>query len=294
MLAEFRRRRICLQRPVLIVAVLLVASVIAGCGDTGSAPSLAQEKPLSKEGTHQVGPWRYEYSVANKGTRSEGYYGKLFYHGQALAAPERINDYYETPWGRIYWAGQPTVLFGSHGWMTSPLARESVGQALADPAPLAEKTFVVRLKVLTAEELGTPDQQEHDRAVLDALKPFGLQQAHVQRDWFQVGHEWITLHNTKRWGSLELRLSDPDQGTPLAITLRSTGELTVDTTGQGNPFEALLPPPTMPGTPKIMPLPPQAGTMRVVHCMLSGFAFDTLELFLLCRIEASKTNPSQH
>lgn len=294
MLADCKRRRICLQRPVLVFTVLLTALVIAGCSDTDSAPSPTRQESLFKEGTHQVGPWRYECSVANKGTRSEGCYGRLFYREQVLAAPGHINDHYQTPWGPIYWVGHPPVLFGNHGWMTSPLAREPIGQALADPATLAEKTVVVRLKVLTAEELGTPDQREHDRTVLDALKPFGLQQAHVQRNWFEVGHEWITLHNTKRWGSLELRLADPDQDTPLAIIVQGSGDLTVDTTGQENPFEALLSPPTTPGTPKILPLPPQAGVLRVFKCTLSGIPFDSLELFLLCQIEESKTNHSQH
>jgi len=294
MLADCRRRGICLQRPVVVFIVLWTALVVAGCGNVGSSASLGQEKLLSKEGTHRMGPWRYEYSVANKGTRSEGHYGKLFYREQELPAPAHINDYYETPWGRIYWVGHRPVLFGNHGWMASPLAREPIGQALADSGALTEETFVVRLKVLTAEELGAPDLQESEKAVRDALKPFGLQQAHVQRNWFQVGREWITLHDTKRWGSLELRLAEPNQGAALAIALRSSGDLTVDTTGQENPFEALLAAPTPPGTPKILPLPPQAGALRVFKCTLSGIPFDTLELFLLCQIEESNTNDSQH
>ena len=290
MLADCRRRGICLQRPVVVFIVLWTALVVAGCGNVGSSASLGQEKLLSKEGTHRMGPWRYEYSVANKGTRSEGHYGKLFYREQELPAPAHISDYYETPWGRIYWVGHRPVLFGNHGWMASPLAREPVGQALADPATLADKTFAVRLKLLTADELGTPDGREHDRTVLDALKAFGLQQAHVQKDWFPAGHEWVTLHNTKRWGSLELRLADPDPNGTLAIMVRSTGDLSVDTTGRENPFESLLAPPMTPGTPKILPLPPQGATLQVFKCTLSGIAFDPLELFLVCQIEERKTN----
>jgi len=293
MSTDDRRRGIRIQRLVFILTVFLAVLVVAGCRDTNSAQSVEQEKPVIKEGINQIGPWRYEYSIANKGTRSEGYYGNLFFNEEASAVPAHINDYYETPWGRLYWVGHPPVLFGSHGWMTNPLIREPVGQALADPTTLAEKPFIVMLKVLTAEELGTPDQREHDVAILDALKPFGLQEAHVQRNWLPIGYEWITLHNTKRWGSFELSLADPNQSTPPAIVLRSSGEMTIDTTGQSNPFEALLTPPTMPGTPKIMPLPPQAGSLRVFKCTLSGILSDSLELYLLCRIEESKTNPSQ-
>jgi hypothetical protein len=93
-----------------------------------------------KEGRNQVGPWGYEYSIAAKGTRSEGSYGKLFYNEQELATPAHINDYFETPWGRMYWVGFPPVIFGSHGWMTNPLTREPVGQALADPSTRAENS----------------------------------------------------------------------------------------------------------------------------------------------------------
>ena len=290
MSAACRYQRLFLRESVLVFILLPAALVVTGCADTESAPSPPSQAPVFKEGTHRAGPWQYEYSVANKGTRSEGYYGRLFYREQELATPGHVNDYYKTPWGPIYWVGKPPLMFGNHGWMASPLAREPVGQALADPATLADKTFAVRLKLLTADELGTPDGREHDRTVLDALKAFGLQQAHVQKDWFPAGHEWVTLHNTKRWGSLELRLADPDPNGTLAIMVRSTGDLSVDTTGRENPFESLLAPPMTPGTPKILPLPPQGATLQVFKCTLSGIAFDPLELFLVCQIEERKTN----
>jgi hypothetical protein len=107
---------------------LALLVLVAGCPQARHA-----EKPVSATtsltgpGEHTSGAWTYAYSVTNPGTRSEGYHGVLSYEQIEVPTPMHINDFYETPWGRLYWVGKPVVLFGDHGWMPKPLAREPVG-----------------------------------------------------------------------------------------------------------------------------------------------------------------------
>ena len=86
-----------------------------------------------KDGVYKSGPWEYRYTVNNAGTRSEGYSGELRFNGQLLAEPGQVNDFYRTPFGPLYWVGQPILPFGGHGWMPSPLLRAKIGSQLADP-----------------------------------------------------------------------------------------------------------------------------------------------------------------
>ena len=48
-----------------------------------------------------------------------------------------VNDYYNTPWGPVFWVDVPSSTWGLHGWMPVPLPQVRRGQALATPAPLA-------------------------------------------------------------------------------------------------------------------------------------------------------------
>ena len=97
----------------------------------------------TKNGHYASDAWTYVYSIANQGSRSEGYHGVLSYSQAELSAPVHINDFYETPWGRLYWVGKPEVLFGAHGWMPKPLKRAPIGQAMIDPAIVSDKRFVI-------------------------------------------------------------------------------------------------------------------------------------------------------
>jgi hypothetical protein len=96
-------------------------------------PDKKGKDDLQREGAHRSGRWTYEYSITNEGTRSQGSHGVLLVDGAAVPEPERINDYYQTPWGPLYWVGRPAVLFGAHGWMPKPLAREPIGRQLQEP-----------------------------------------------------------------------------------------------------------------------------------------------------------------
>ena len=161
--------------------------MLSGCRNEDASHDLQLD--TAKDGTHQSGPWTYEYTISTEGTRSQGYHGKLSFDGKEVPEPANINDFYETPWGPMYWVGRPTVLFGRTAGCPSPLEREPKGQALMDPAKLAGRVFSVRVKVLASEELATPDRIETDPKVLAALKNFDLKEAHVQRNWFGVAKD---------------------------------------------------------------------------------------------------------
>ncbi|MEN6338213.1 MAG: hypothetical protein ABFE01_28490 [Phycisphaerales bacterium] len=242
---------------------------------------------MAKDGSYQSGPWTYEYSTTLKGSRSEGYHGKLSFQGKEVPQPANLNDYYETPWGPIYWVGRPAVLFGYHGWMSKPVTREPKGQALMDPAKLAKQVFTVQVKVLASEELATPDRIEKDAKALTALKPFELKEAHVQRTWFGLGQTWNSLHDTKLWGHLEVRVAAPDPNRPLALEFRSTGDFTVTTPDQLNSIAALIPPDRS-GNSEFVKLPPQPGVVRAIKCTLTPVVGDPLDLFLVCEVKASR------
>ena len=95
-----------------------------------AAPKL-DEKP---EGVHKSGGWIYQYSISNAGSKSEGYFGKLSFAGEPIAQPADVNDHVRTPWGLMYWAGEPPTAFGSHGWMARPLPGKPVGKPFVPPA----------------------------------------------------------------------------------------------------------------------------------------------------------------
>jgi len=264
-----------------------------------SQPGCTQEATpanldLTKNGQYASGGWAYVYSITNPGSRSEGTHGVLSYRQTELSAPVHINDFYETPWGRLYWVGKPNVLFGAHGWMPKALAREPVGQAMMDPAIASHARFVIRVKVLTQDTLATPDRLEQDPAVLEALKPFGLTQGHIQKDWFQMGQKLVTLHDTKRWGSLTVRRADPNESLIPALECQSRNDLTVDTSPRPSSLEdiaATLELSTMledltagPKT-KIVRLSPQIETLQPLKCTLPATIGGDLVLFLVCQIQ---------
>ena len=97
----------------------------------------AKPKPINpaKAGTYTSGRWRYQLQITSADTRSEGRWGWLTYDGQKLSRGD-VNDYYDTPWGPIYWVDVPTTAWGFHGWMPVPLAQNRrQGRALAGPNP---------------------------------------------------------------------------------------------------------------------------------------------------------------
>ncbi|MCX7803881.1 MAG: protease inhibitor I42 family protein [Planctomycetota bacterium] len=75
---------------------------------------------LSKPGEYVSGDWTYRLTVKLPGTRSEGRFGSLLYREKELGPAPAVNDYIETPWGRMYWTGPFDDSWGDHGWMPRP------------------------------------------------------------------------------------------------------------------------------------------------------------------------------
>ncbi len=75
---------------------------------------------LSKPGEYVSGDWTYRFEAKRPGTRSEGRYGTLLYKDKELAPAPSVNDFLETPWGRMYWTGPMDDSWGDHGWMPGP------------------------------------------------------------------------------------------------------------------------------------------------------------------------------
>jgi hypothetical protein len=276
----------------VVVSLVLLWAEAPKASALGSRNSRIANLQLdtTRDGTQQSGPWTYEYAISLKGSRSEGYHGKLSYNGVEVPDPANLNDFYSTPWGPLYWVGRPAVLFGGHGWMSKPLPSRPKGKALIDPGKLAGLTFPVRVKVLASEELATPDRIEKDAKVLAALKEFDVNEPHVQRNWFRLSQDWISLHDTKRWGRFEMRVAESEPNRPLALEFRSTAGFDVMTSAHLSTFAELLPPEHPRGS-RFVRLPPQVGASQTIKCTLNSFVGDPLELFLFCQVDRPRRKP---
>jgi heat shock protein HslJ len=158
-----------------LIPIVAAALVLPGCSNSGSTPQQDQpevvaEEPIAAEPgspdfdfrSDQVftdGSWEYRYSVNAPDSRSEGYVGRLYFNGVEVPEPQNINDYYSTPWGEMYWVGNPETLFGNHGWMVRPLDRSPSGRLLPDPgshaglASVAGQTWILsRLRIGATDE----------------------------------------------------------------------------------------------------------------------------------------------
>lgn len=137
--------------------------------DPGKRPpekKARRPKPIdpNKPGTYSFGKWKYSLTITAPGTRSEGRWGQLLYDGKKLPIPE-VNDYHRTPWGMIYWVGDPRPRWGEHGWLSSPSPRvKRKGKLL--PAPDAQAQ---ELK-LTAADNGKTAATEVGKTVVISLE----------------------------------------------------------------------------------------------------------------------------
>jgi len=273
-------------------AYIALVALVAGC-TPGRRPEgiVSTRLDRTQDGQHTSGAWTYTYSITNPGSRSEGCHGLLSYRQTEVPAPMRINDFYETPWGRLYWVGKPVVLFGGHGWMPTPLVREPIGRALIDPALVNSERFMVHLKVVAPEELATPDRLERDAKVLAALKPFGLTEAHVQRKWFPLGSDPITLHDTKRWGTLTVCRADKHESHAPILEFTCTNDLSAETATRPASLAEVMAAPVFLAKPHNVSLCPQVDTLQPIRCTLTPVIGDPLVLYVVCRIEDQGPKP---
>jgi inhibitor of cysteine peptidase len=92
-----------------------------------------------KPGSYVAGLWQYDLEILSSGTRRESRVGRLTYAGRQ-AGPAGLNDFHNTPWGPIYWVGNPKGP-GDHGWLPRPAERvERKGKLLPLPGSGPSRT----------------------------------------------------------------------------------------------------------------------------------------------------------
>ena len=105
-----------------------------------AAPMKPRPIDPAKAGAYTAGKWRYQLQITNPGARNEGRWGWLTYDGRKLPRGN-VNDYYDTPWGPIYWVDVPSTAWGAHGWMPVPLTQgRRQGGTLTAPSSTAAST----------------------------------------------------------------------------------------------------------------------------------------------------------
>ena len=93
----------------------------------------------ARNGTYRADGWVYVIRITNEGSRSQGVVGELSYQGATMPEPAEVNAYHATPWGKLFWVGNPAVAFGAHGWMPKPRVSAPAGAELPPPALAAPR-----------------------------------------------------------------------------------------------------------------------------------------------------------
>ncbi|MFZ5831065.1 MAG: hypothetical protein ACOY3P_13320, partial [Planctomycetota bacterium] len=119
----------------LSVSVALAADSPGKATDTMKAPAAPVERiDPSQSGEYTSGSWTYRYQIVTDSAGGKGRFGWLMYDGQRVPSGQP-NDYYQTPWGPLYWAGTNDDPLGSHGWMLAAQG-ETAGKELPPPQQL--------------------------------------------------------------------------------------------------------------------------------------------------------------
>ena len=132
-----------------------------------AVPSVAASAELSGKS----GRWEYRLKVTHPGTKSEGAWGTLSYDGKKVPDGTTVNDFYRTPWGKIYWVGMPASEWGRHGWMLEPVR----GRELTPPVAKklrAERVAPAKKKAELVDLLLNPNAIVRHRAG-SALRKLG-------------------------------------------------------------------------------------------------------------------------
>lgn len=174
---------------------------------------------VTRGGTWKSNRWEYRVTISNEGSKSEGRTGELLVDAKPLPAPSTVNDHVKTPWGLLWWVGNPPVAFGSHGWMPKPAPARPFGRLLADPA--GSVATVLWMTLLS------PGQPGEDRAALepwmtDALKAQGVAESMVASAPEALGATPVVLHDSKHYGRAEARLQRAAPGGPVSVEITGT------------------------------------------------------------------------
>lgn len=180
---------------------------------TADAEPAAQIDP-SRSGVYQSDQWEYRYTITGEGSRSEGRRGELLFDGANVDEPAAPGDYHETPWGNIYWAGDSELPWGDHGWMPSDSAIIVIpgSSAPANGAP------VVMAMILSNAEAGT-GAAEVDEWVKEQMTALNVENFSVLQEWFPLGNQAVTIHDSKMLGILKARLLPARDAAKLTVLL---------------------------------------------------------------------------
>jgi len=181
----------------LALAFCGIAVLLTSCRtvtDTPAATAPAIPVDLSKSGVYRSGRWEYRCLVQNAGTRRQDYFGKLLFDGKEVPAAG-LNDYYRTPWGKLYWVGELKVMFGGHGWTPRAMPSRPAGRQLSDPAAAAAADRpVVMAQVLAGADSPAGKRPKIEKWVREELKKLNVKQVRIQRDWFRLSDQAVTIH----------------------------------------------------------------------------------------------------
>ncbi|RME74985.1 MAG: hypothetical protein D6776_04140 [Planctomycetota bacterium] len=243
------------------------------------------ERPIrtDRDGVYEAGPWRYTLRITNRGTRSQGTHGTLFYAGREVPEPAHRNDYYVTPFGKLYWVGDPPLLFGAHGWMPKPRPSDPVGTQLPDPATLARRRFEVRLAVLAP---GGDGDKLPDGWIQTTLERVGAPTTLQRGPWRTLGSSWLVVHDSRHYGWFRLRRGKDGPWHAPVLEVEYSGSL--ETLGRRPETADLLRPSPPGGEPARMALPPQPGAHRLLHWK-SDSRFGPFERYVAIEVRAVPT-----
>ena len=119
-----------------ILLALAVCLGLSGCERKAVEPAGKPEAAPASDQTLQSGKWTYRVVITQPGTRSQGRLGELSYGGKPLLEPA-VNDFAETPWGKLYWQGAGIEsglnLWDDQGWMRKPRPRHPEGKPVLAP-----------------------------------------------------------------------------------------------------------------------------------------------------------------
>lgn len=208
----------CLMASVVVLITTLETQPCFSATPTETKPAPTPRIDTSKSGVYRSGRWRYEYTVKHPGERGESCYGKLLFDGEPVARAGSVNEYYQTPWGKFYWAGWPVITIDDHGWVTRALPGKPAGKKLPSPE-LTTKKPTIMVQVLVAGKSRKGDQKEIAPWVREELKKRKVKEVRVERDWFPLTEESVTLHDTKMLGRLDIRITTPRDPKALTVTL---------------------------------------------------------------------------
>lgn len=170
---------------------------------------------ISLPATYVSGQWKYRLTVTAPGSKSEGTKGELFYDGKPVEG-HAPGDYYRTPWGEVQWVGSPVVLWGEHGWMwRSPEVRG--GRLLAEPWIEAGGPVVMAMILNEADEASKSEPTEP--WVQEEMRKLGVKAFRIQRRWFPLSDQAVTIHDTKLFGTLTARLAPARDAQTLTVIL---------------------------------------------------------------------------